>query len=318
MNEKTAERIAKNWERIDRMEKSESAQIPRLLMLEVTNACNLRCKMCGNPKMTRSKGFMPLEMGKRAIREAAETGIGEIALFTTGEPLLYPRLEQLLVEAKKHDLYCFMTSNGLLLNENTIEMLCGSGLDSFKFSIDGTNEEEYESIRRQGNFDTLLKNTRLLRAARDRLNSGLKIICAMVLMEENRNHLTEFERLFEPVADDILISRATNLGGKYEKRNKSEKVYKPAAAVQPCRLLWDRIIINYDGKITACCVDFDAELVYGDYNSETLAEAWNNETIRGWRKKHLTGRVETMPLCDVCDAPYIFNADDLINVQEEI
>ena len=203
------------------------------------------------------------------------------------------------------------------MNEDTVKMLCVSGLDSFKFSIDGTNKEEYEAIRRRGNFDILLKNTRLLRVARDRLNSGLKIICAMVLMEENRNHLSQFEKLFEAVADDLLISRVTNLGGKYEKKHVSEKITKPEAGVQPCRLLWDRVIINYDGKITACCVDFDAELVYGDYNFETLAEAWNNETIRSWRKRHLIGRVEMMPLCNVCDAPYIFNAENLRNIPEK-
>ena len=110
MHKKTAQRIVTDWERIDRMEKSETAQVPRLLMLEVTNACNLRCRMCGNPKMTRARGSMPLEMGIRAIREAAEIGVNEVGLFTTGEPLLYSYLEALIEEAKKNDLYCFMTS----------------------------------------------------------------------------------------------------------------------------------------------------------------------------------------------------------------
>lgn len=309
MDKNTLERITDNWERIDQMVKSRIASVPRLLMLEVTNACNLKCKMCGNRNMKRPRGMMPLDLGRRAIREAAETGIQEVALYTTGEPLLYPCLEQLILTARENNMYCFLTSNGMLLNKQLAEVLCKSGLGSFKFSIDGTNKEEYEAIREGGIFETLMNKVQLLRETRDRLGSKLKIICGMVLMERNQEHLSTFRTLFEPIADDILISKVTNLGGKY--KDTDDIASRDAIKSRPCRLLWDRIIINYDGKITACCVDFDADLVYGDYNNSTLLEAWNNEVIHAWRENHLTGRVETMPLCCDCDAPYIFDTDNL-------
>jgi len=309
MKEKTLERIVSNWEKIDHMQKNSMASVPRLLMLEVTNACNLKCKMCGNSKMTRNKGMMPKSFGIRMIQEAAQMGIQEVALYTTGEPLIYPHLEQLIIEAKKQELYCYITSNGLLLNESSIEMLCKSQLDSFKFSIDGSNKQEYESIRKQGNFDTLLKNIRLLKEKRDQLNSHLKIICAMVLLKENQDHQLDFKKTFEPLCDDILLSKATNIGGKFNKNESSEK--KICRTIKPCRLLWDRIIVNYDGKITACCVDFNAELVYDDCNLTSLTKAWNNQTIQDWRNRHLSGNINDLPLCNVCDAPYVFDANDL-------
>jgi len=314
MKEKTIERIIGNWEKIDQMQKSSIASVPRLLMLEVTNSCNLRCKMCGNPQMTRSKGMMQKNLGIRIIHEAAQMGIKEVALYTTGEPLLYPHLEQLIAQAKKEELYCFITSNGLLLNDSSIEMLCKSQLDSFKFSIDGSNKQEYELIRRQGNFDTLLKNIKLLKEKRDQLKSQLKIICGMVLLKENQNHQLDFKKVFEPFCDDILISKATNIGGKFDKNEPGEK--KLNHPIKPCRLLWDRIIVNYDGKITACCVDFNAELVYDDYNSSSLTKAWNNQKIQEWRNRHLSGNIKELPLCNVCDAPYIFDTNDFIQTKE--
>lgn len=312
MHKDTLRQITENWERIDKMAKSSIAPIPRLLMLETTNACNLKCKICGNKNMKRPRGMMSIDLGQRAIREAAEIGIQEVALYTTGEPLLYPYLEQLIVTARKNNMYCFLTSNGMLLNKQLAKMLCKSGLNSFKFSIDGTNKEEYEAIREGGIFETLMSNVRLLRETRDRLGSKLKIICGMVLMERNQEHLSTFRTLFEPFADDLLISKVTNQGGKYKDTSdiKSCGTTKP----QPCRLLWDRIIINYDGKITACCIDFDAELVYGDYNNSTLLEVWNNEIIQTWRENHLTGKVATMPLCCDCNAPYIFDVNHLKEV----
>jgi molybdenum cofactor biosynthesis enzyme MoaA len=255
---------------------------------------------------------MSLDLGKRAICEAAKTGIREVALYTTGEPLLYPYIEQLIVTARENNMYCFLTSNGMLLNKQLAKVLCKSGLDSFKFSIDGTSKEEYESIREGGIFDILMNNIQLLRETRDRLGSKLKIICGMVLMERNQENLSKFRALFEPIADDILISNVTNLGGKYKDTDgiASRDTIRP----RPCRLLWDRIIINYDGTITACCVDFDSDLVYSDYNNSTLLDAWNNELIQDWRENHLTGRVETMPLCCNCDAPYVFDTGNLIEI----
>lgn len=303
MKESIVARITENWEKIDRMEKSGVAPVPRLIMLEVTNACNLRCEMCGNKNMKRVRGRMPLELGRKAIREAAEAGIREVALYTTGEPLLYPDIEELITEAKKNNLRCILTSNGLLLNEDTAEMLCRSGLDSFKFSIDGASRQEYEAIRSGGNFNTILKNVQLLKETRDRMRSGMSIICAMVLMKKNRGNVPEFKKTFSPLADEVLISHVTSLGGK----NGEGDLFKAGKAPRPCRLLWDRVIINYDGKITACCVDFDADMVYGDYNSGSLLEAWNNATMQAWRKNHLMNRTDAMPLCSKCDAPYVFD-----------
>jgi radical SAM protein with 4Fe4S-binding SPASM domain len=309
MKESIVTRITENWEKIDRMKKSEIARVPRLIMLEVTNACNLRCEMCGNKNMKRDKGRMPLDLGRKAIREAADTGIREVALYTTGEPLLCPDIAELIKESKKNNLRCILTSNGLLLNEDIAEMLCRSGLDSFKFSIDGTSRQEYEAIRRGGNFDRLFKNVHLLKQTRDSMRSGMKIICAMVLMKQNMEHISRFRKTFGPLSDEVLISHMTNLGGK----NGEGNVVKQRQGARPCRLLWDRIIINYDGKITACCVDFDADMVYGDYTSGGLLEAWNNKTMQSWRRNHLTNRVDTMPLCGKCDAPYVFDQSALNN-----
>ncbi|MEW6600117.1 MAG: radical SAM/SPASM domain-containing protein [Nitrospirota bacterium] len=309
MKESIVTRITENWDEIDRMEKTLSAPVPRLIMLEVTNACNLQCRMCGNRKMKRVRGRMPVELGRKAIREAAHAGIREVALYTTGEPLLYPELEKLIASAKQNNMRCILTSNGLLLNQKSAEMLCSSGLDSFKFSIDGTTREEYEDIRRGGSFDTLLKKVSLLKETRDRMGSGLKIICAMVLMKRNAGSIPVFRKTFGQLCDEILISPETSLGGK----NGSAASTGGNDDFRPCRLLWDRIIVNYDGKITACCVDFDADMVYADLHSDSLLEAWNNKTMRLWRKMHLTNTIDGLPLCGNCDAPYVFEKGALIN-----
>ena len=275
-------------------------------MLEVNNACNLKCVMCYNPDMVRSKGTMPVEMGIRAINEAAEMGIQEVTFYTVGEPLIYRHLEILIKEAKRLGLYCYLTSNGLLLNKKTAEMFCAQGLDSFKFSIDGSNKEEYEEIRLNGNFDILLEKVKLLKDTRDIMGSNMKIICATVITERNKNSTGEFKKLFEPLSDSIFVSEMTNQGGKIDLENLSE-IQKEHFS--PCRILWDRIVICYDGKITACCIDFDAELTYDHYNKTSLSEAWNNQIIKNWRTAHINHDVSNVPLCKDCTLPYTSDID---------
>lgn len=310
---KITDRIVENWEKLEGTLNSHFTPPPRLLMLEVNNACNLKCIMCNNPNMVRKIGTMPVELGLKAIGEAAAFGIKEVALFTVGEPLIYRHLEELIHETKKHKLYCFLTSNGQLLNEKTAEMLCKSGLDSFKFSIDGSNKEEYEDIRIKGKFKKLLRNVKLMKTVRDRTGSKMKITCATVLMNRNRNSTKEFKKLFTPLADSILISEMNNLGGKIQTEN---MLVEKNVVKSPCRLLWDRIVICYDGKITACCVDFDAELTYDDYNRTSISEAWNNQTLQNWRLSHLKGDVSDIPLCKDCTAPYYFDIDRFKSLQK--
>ncbi|MCP4613469.1 MAG: radical SAM protein [Planctomycetes bacterium] len=315
MRNNIAEDISIKWNEENQALKSPVALMPRLLMLEVTNACNLKCTMCQNINMKRSKGFMSPELGKRAIIEAAQLGIREVALFTTGEPLLYKHLDELIIEAKNQNLYCYLSSNGLLLNKTTAEMLCTKGLDSFKFSIDASSKQEYESIRINGSFDKLINNVLLLKETRDKLQSPLKILCAAIAINTDQKRIEDFQKLFGPLCDSVLISECSNLGGKV---NKDKTLNKKAGNTKkpPCRLLWDRIIICYNGKVTACCVDFDEELVYADYTATSLEKAWNNKTIQKWRNMHLTEGTCSMPMCGECNYPFLSEADELRNLNK--
>jgi hypothetical protein len=47
----------------------------RYIGIELWNVCNLRCKMCPYPQMTRKKERMPMELYRRIIDDAAESGV---------------------------------------------------------------------------------------------------------------------------------------------------------------------------------------------------------------------------------------------------
>ena len=79
------------------------AQYPKTIMFEVTNVCNLRCKMCYHKNMEGKVGFMSEELFRKAISEAKEFGVENVALYTTGEAFLHPLIFYFIKIAKEKE-----------------------------------------------------------------------------------------------------------------------------------------------------------------------------------------------------------------------
>jgi MoaA/NifB/PqqE/SkfB family radical SAM enzyme len=65
--------------------------LPRILMIEPTNECNLRCPLCptGAGTLRRPKGFMALEL-YRSILAELDGALERLMLYNYGEPFLHP------------------------------------------------------------------------------------------------------------------------------------------------------------------------------------------------------------------------------------
>ena len=96
-------------------------EVPPLLIMSVTQRCNLHCKGCYAQALHRDEAaeLSPEAMG-RLLDEAHELGIS-IVLLAGGEPLLRPDLLD-LTEGRRDTLFALFT-NGLLLDEACIDRL---------------------------------------------------------------------------------------------------------------------------------------------------------------------------------------------------
>ena len=113
------------------------------VMLEVTDACNLRCRACyKKPGST----FKTLDQ----VRQDLDTGATLRPLHTVtisgGEPTLHPDLPAILSMVKQRRVHVFLLTNGLNLNENRLRLFKTSGLDSILFHVDaGQNRPDLPS-----------------------------------------------------------------------------------------------------------------------------------------------------------------------------
>lgn len=136
----------------------EKCALPRNVTLELTEVCNLRCKMCyfygetgsfskGDPD--KKPISMDWEMLERVIEELKPAR--PIYSLFGGEPLTYPHLEEMIVAIKAGGSVIDTPTNGTLLEKNA-EMLVRTGFDSIRVSIDGTRDVS-DAQRGKGSFE---------------------------------------------------------------------------------------------------------------------------------------------------------------------
>ncbi len=297
--------VAKQASSISDKEHPLEAPFPKNLMIELTNACNLRCVMCYNRLMKRQKGFMDEDTYRLVLDSAREIGIKMVGLYTTGESLIHPKIFDFIRLAKEKGFeYVYLTTNGNLLNEEKIKKIFESGLDSIKFSIDGTSKESYEKIRVGGNFEVLYNNIKMLREMRDALKSKLKIYASFVLVNDNYHELKKFKEFWKGLIDEVMlvvVGNQSNLQAKeFNNLIPAHLKNKIVKTRDHCNLLWNRIITTYDGKFTLCSEDFEGELIYGDIHKESMKNAWNNEKMKAYRNMWKTRDFRLSPRCVTC------------------
>jgi GTP 3',8-cyclase len=124
-------------------------RIARKLRISVTDRCNMRCMYCmPQDKVQWFNEDEILNYGEitRLVSILTDLGIERIRL-TGGEPLLRPKLEDLIISlAKINSIKSIsMTTNGLLLR-NKIKLLTDAGLESVNISLDTFKRDRFKAI----------------------------------------------------------------------------------------------------------------------------------------------------------------------------
>ena len=114
----------------------------------------------------------------------------------------------------------------------------------------------------------------------------------------------------------MFFSKAGNQAGRAYKRSKTitQKINQNCNITEnseekkfkPCDMIWDKIHFTAEGYLTACCVDYENDLVYSKYNvNENIFDQFNNKKIKGLRKKHLKNKLDGT-MCKNC----LYNTSD--------
>ncbi len=102
-------------------------------MLEITDACNINCRVCYKEKGELYKSLSQVE---EELTVAMQTRKLHTITISGGEPTLHPDLNAIIRMCKSYNLHVFLLTNGVLINSDYLAQLKASGLDSIMFHID--------------------------------------------------------------------------------------------------------------------------------------------------------------------------------------
>jgi MoaA/NifB/PqqE/SkfB family radical SAM enzyme len=125
---------------------------PQSISFTITNACNLRCQMCGQwgeegyirCQPERLKQEMKLADWKRLVDELADHHISSL-LLRGGEPFLFPGIIELLQYIHDKGLFTAIDTNGTRIKEYA-EDIARIGKIHLTISLDGP-EEIHDQVR---------------------------------------------------------------------------------------------------------------------------------------------------------------------------
>jgi radical SAM protein with 4Fe4S-binding SPASM domain len=301
-------------------------EAPSRVIVEPTNACNLKCTYCGNKDMARPWTYMPMDMYERVIAQMRELNIPRITLHTVGEPTLHPELPEMIRRAKAAGLTVTLSTNGTTLNEQLAGELVRAGPDILNVSADVVDGEKMKQIRPGVDPGAVLEGLGRLRRMRDaegpmtpspwglvRLPS-LVATCVVTRYWDREEERRYFET-YGPLVDDIYIHWPNSHAGYVTDEPHRRRgllphglrnwVYKRAR--YSCPYPWDALFLLSDGTISVCRFDFDARVRIGHFPEQSLAELWRGQAMMSLRKAHMDFDFRDWSTCENCNATFYEN-----------
>jgi len=286
---------------------------PPMVMLETTTRCNLACNHCPNSILSKDKkwvGDMGIELYKKLIDEISnEDPTTVVRPFDSGEPLLRKDMEEMIEYAKKKGIqYVSINTNGVLLNEARCQKLLNSGLDHIEISVDAMSKETFKKIKNVDLYDRVKENILKLIQLRDVFRPDFIISVSFVKQRDNAHETDAFYAYWKEKVNRVYIRKYHRHANLVEDFGLSEDIKTDESRMNrrhPCPYLWDRIIVQHDGRVRFCENDWKAEFALGNAWTQTLKEIWNSEAYQNLRASHLKGTF-SHPFCRECpDWPMI-------------
>ncbi|WP_068618828.1 radical SAM/SPASM domain-containing protein [Paenibacillus tuaregi] len=254
--------------------------------IETTSICNLACTFC--PPTKRQAGFLKLEDFKKTLDEI-KPHTDYIYFHVKGEPLLHPKIDEMLDIAHEKGFKVNITTNGTLINKNRHKLLGKPALRQMNFSLHSFDGHE-GSTDRDGYIMSVLN---FVKEAVAQSN----IIISLRLWNLNEDNITNLQRsrnretleyierefnldfkIVEKVSpgSGVKIADRIYLNQDYEFKwpdLKEEEDHGPGF----CHGLRNQAGVLIDGTVIPCCLDGEGVIKLGNIHQKPFSEIIEGE-----------------------------------------
>lgn len=276
---------------------------PWIVKVELVYGCTRFCDFCpfGSiiaDKPHKMRNFMDVSLAKDIAKEiGAKYGQKRIEFATRGEALLHPKLMKILKIFKKYapKTQLLIATNGDILRKNGVEYireLFENGLNIL--AVDAyDHEKELYKLGMQSEKDSPI---RFIDAYKENFS-------AFTFHSYQEKFLVYLNSISEVGTTHPRTRKLYNNGGNVDFKLVEKYGLKPLKVplYKKCTRPDRELIINYDGVIPLCCVDWRNENVMGKYPDDgSLQDIWEGTSFTVMRSL-LLDKNRTMRPCYKCD-----------------
>lgn len=264
--------VRKSYYKFLDIAKTEKANLPTEINLEITYRCNLKCFFCHRQLSNLENINLSFERFGFILTQFPHLEC--ISVMGLGEPFLNPDFFKMLEYAESKNIGVTFTTNAVMMNEHIIKKL-PNNIYSIWCSVDSLKPELYNKMRVGSNLDWVIGNMNLLKRLRPDIPIHIQTLVMKRNMEELPN-IIEFAKELKATVNvlypiitirelynehihayresEIYLKRAEKLAKKlnvkmFSRPLKPEMSYKYVWCTEP----WRQPYISLNGNIFSCC-----------------------------------------------------------------
>jgi radical SAM protein with 4Fe4S-binding SPASM domain len=288
------------------------------IAVNLTQACNLRCRFCYNLPSLSSRTDNELSADEiiEFIKTAENHAVKDMSLaLLGGEPLLVKdKLFSVIDYANKRNMSILVSTNGILIDNEFAKKANKKKMD-IQVSLDGPDAESNDQIRGKGSFEKIIKGIKCL--VEHKVYTVLSLVChkenidllekfyeLAVLLKVNEARFIPLKMLggasegaFKPVPLNKLIKKAFDLfaGSKEYQELSGRDAFTITANM--CRVSSKRftcgtgiqtLLLDADGNLFPCLNTNKGCFRIGNIrdNDFNFEKVWNNSPfLNDYRKR---------------------------------
>ena len=199
----------KEYEILSQLQKMEIKNIPVISFLDemapyytvdILGSCNLKCPSCPHSieETDVPKGSMTVDVFKsvfdKIIKDSPSTS--HISLYSWGEPLLHPYLDQIIDYVHQRNVAVALSSNLSIKFGTRIDKIIKSAPDYLKVSLSGFYPTAYDNTHQGGDINLVKDNLFLIRKLLDKYKTQTLVDINYHLYKDNSGeNIEQMEKL---------------------------------------------------------------------------------------------------------------------------
>lgn len=273
------------------------------LLVEWTSYCNITCNICPIDSLTmRKPGHMAVELWEKILDDCKQNGHYVNWVHHIGEPLLWKHFEKGMELWRESGLSALghISTNGILLDEDKIEIINNTGIDFIRICIDTLRPDVYRKIRNNDYHDVVVKNIKMALDKAPTLKVQLQLMRTKLNEDETPKDYFDFFGKKENCS--VFYTTAMDVGKRSDIILMTDEKLDPSLCN---KVDYEHCVIGWDGSVGLCCADYWIANRLGNIADATIADIFDGPFANKMRQMIRAKDLRLAPACLTCSMDHM-------------